>query len=97
HDELQRWSGHPPCIIDESDAELDDCRKGLGLGYAGTSHKNCKGIFKSLANLCLIKHAQRAGRQTIMSGEDLCNIGPVALLQDLAVVAALGIQSVERN
>ena len=32
-----------------------------------------------------------------MSGEDLCNIGPVALLQDLAVMAALGIRSVERN
>jgi hypothetical protein len=32
-----------------------------------------------------------------MSGEDLCNIGPVALLQDLAVMGALGIGSVERN
>ena len=32
-----------------------------------------------------------------MSGEDLANIGPVALLQDLAVVATLGVGSVERN
>ena len=32
-----------------------------------------------------------------MSGEDLCNVGPVALLQDLAAMAALGINSVERN
>ena len=32
-----------------------------------------------------------------MSGEDLCNVGPVAVLQDLAVCAALGIRSVERN
>ena len=32
-----------------------------------------------------------------MSGEDLCNVGPVALLQDLAVCAVLGIESVERN
>ena len=32
-----------------------------------------------------------------MSGEDLANIGPVALLQDLAVQAALGNESVERN
>jgi hypothetical protein len=32
-----------------------------------------------------------------MSGEDLCNVGPVALLQDLAVQAALGVTSVERN
>ena len=27
----------------------------------------------------------------MMSGEDLCNVGPVALQQDLAVMAALGI------
>ncbi|RIK38339.1 MAG: hypothetical protein DCC55_21405, partial [Chloroflexi bacterium] len=33
----------------------------------------------------------------VLSGEDLCNIGPVALLQDLAVVATLGIPHVERN
>ncbi len=33
----------------------------------------------------------------MMSGEDLCNLGPVALLQDLAVQALLGIRSVERN
>ena len=32
-----------------------------------------------------------------MSGEDLSNVGPVALLQDLAVQALLGIESVERN
>jgi hypothetical protein len=32
-----------------------------------------------------------------MSGEDLTTIGPVSLLQDLAVQAALGIESVERN
>ena len=32
-----------------------------------------------------------------MSGEDLVNIGPVALLQDLAVQAALGNATVERN
>jgi hypothetical protein len=32
-----------------------------------------------------------------MSAEDLTNLGPVALLQDLAVVATLGIPHVERN
>ena len=36
-------------------------------------------------------------RRLVMSGEDLANIGPVALLQDLAVVATLGVSSVERN
>ena len=32
-----------------------------------------------------------------MSGEDLANIGPVALLQDLAVASSLGVSSIERN
>ncbi len=32
-----------------------------------------------------------------MSGEDLVNIGPVALLQDLTLMGVLGIGHVERN
>lgn len=101
--ELERafaaWPERPPMIIDESDEALDDLPVALRLGYAGTSHKNCKGIFKGVANRCLLLARQRAepGRTFLMSGEDLCNIGPVALLQDLAVMAALGIESVERN
>jgi hypothetical protein len=33
----------------------------------------------------------------VLSGEDLANVGPVALQQDLAVAATLGVESVERN
>ena len=33
----------------------------------------------------------------MLTGEDLCNLGPVALLQDLAMMALLGIEHVERN
>jgi hypothetical protein len=33
----------------------------------------------------------------MMSAEDLANVGPVALLQDLAVVATLGLTHAERN
>jgi len=52
-----------------------------------------------VANRCLLGHLRQTEPQGrhLMSGEDLCNIGPVALLQDLAVMAALGIRSVERN
>ena len=32
-----------------------------------------------------------------MSGEDLANVGPVALLNDLAVMSVLGVEDVERN
>jgi L-alanine-DL-glutamate epimerase-like enolase superfamily enzyme len=93
------WPDRPPLIIDESDGELGSLPRALELGYAGTSHKNCKGIFKGIANRCLLLHLQRQapGSPLLMSGEDLANIGPVAVLQDLCVMAALGISSVERN
>ena len=32
-----------------------------------------------------------------MSGEDLANVGPVALLNDLTVMSSLGVNHVERN
>ena len=93
------WGEHPKLIIDESDGELNALPRALELGYHGTSHKNCKGVFKGLANRCLIEKLQRENpeRSLLMSGEDLCNQGPVGLLQDLAVMACLGIESVERN
>ena len=71
----------------------DDLPRALELGYRGTSHKNCKGIVKGLANAALL----RMRPDSILSGEDLCSIGPVAMLQDLAVQAALGVAHVERN
>lgn len=93
------WPDRPPLIIDESDAELSSLPTALSLGYAGTSHKNCKGVFKGIANACLLEHRrrERPDHPALLSGEDLSNIGPVSLLQDLAVMAALGIESVERN
>lgn len=96
--DFHAWSDRPPIIIDESDAEPDDLRTALALGYSGTSHKNCKGVMKGLAHACLLRHRSRDARRPLLqSGEDLANIGPVALLQDLAVQALLGIRSVERN
>lgn len=88
----------PPVIIDESDAELGSLRAALALGYAGTSHKNCKGVFKGVANACRLAQIRReGGGRSLMSGEDLACVGPVSMLQDLAVQAALGNASVERN
>jgi len=97
--ELLAWPQRPPLIVDESDGELGALELALTCGYAGGSHKNCKGVFKGLVNACLIAQRRRLDPSTALhlSAEDLCNIGPLALLQDLAVVATLGILDVERN
>jgi len=96
---LCNWEGRPPIIIDESDGEMDSLRQALQAGYAGTSHKNCKGVIKGLANACLLNHLnEQSGKSSyICTGEDLMNVGPVALQQDLAVGAAIGLTHVERN
>jgi hypothetical protein len=94
---LNSWPDRPPLIIDESDGEPGDLPRALSLGYAGASHKNCKGIVKGIANACLLEKFRRGGQRVVLTGEDLCNLGPVALLQDLALMALLGIEHVERN
>jgi hypothetical protein len=97
--EFLAWKDRPPVIIDESDGETRSLPRALACGYAGTSHKNCKGVFKGVANACLIAHQRRTdpGGRQVISAEDLSNIGPVAMMQDTAVVAALGIPHAERN
>ncbi|MHC4876909.1 MAG: hypothetical protein ACYTGL_10450 [Planctomycetota bacterium] len=95
--ELTNWPDAPPIIIDESDAELSSLPRALELGYSGTSHKNCKGIVKGLANAALVKQRHESGHVAILSGEDLGNVGPITLLHDFAMIASLGIKHVERN
>ena len=95
--EILSWSTAPPLIIDESDADLNSVPLALNLGYSGTSHKNCKGIMKGLANAASIHQAGTARKPAILSSEDLANVAPVALMQDLAVAASLGITHSERN
>ena len=91
------WPERPPIIIDESDAEVGSLPAALALGYAGTSHKNCKGVFKGAGNACLLAQRREAGQPAVLSGEDLANAGPVGLIQDLAAQAAFGVTSIERN
>ena len=68
---LLDWRERPPILIDESDGELTSFARALDCGYAGTSHKNCKGVFKGIANACLA-----ARRQRMISGEDLATSVP---------------------
>ncbi len=94
---LRRWPDRPPIIIDESDGAIGDVPRALDLGYSGSSYKNCKGIVKGIANACLLAERRRQERPGVLTGEDLCNLGPVAVQQDLAMMALLGIDHVERN
>lgn len=87
---------HKPLIIDESDGFVDAYRRALEIGYAGTSHKNCKGVFKSLANLALAAHFS-TDRETLLSAEDLQNLPVVPLQQDFVSVGILGLDHCERN
>ena len=84
-------------LIDEADGTLDAYRKALGIGYLGTSHKNCKGFFKSLANHALMIRRALDGHEAFLSGEDLQNLPVVPLQQDFATLGILGLEHCERN
>lgn len=93
------WPDRPPVIIDESDDRIDTLGTALDYGYDGTSHKNVKGIMTGVINGCLLESRRRKNpdREYVLSGEDMTNVGPVELQQDLAVMATLGLEHVERN
>ena len=94
---LMAWPDRPPMIVDESDGAVGDVPSALDIGYVGASHKNCKGIVKGIANAAMLARRRSRGGEAVLTGEDLCILGPIALLSDLAMMAALGIQHVERN
>jgi len=90
---LSALSEIAPVILDEADSGTGSFKAALALGYGGISVKNCKGVLRALLNHCLCV-ARGVGFQ---SAEDLTNLGVLALQQDLATVAALGLTHAERN
>jgi hypothetical protein len=88
-----------PLIIDESDATLDAFPHARALGYAGVSSKNCKGVYKSVLNAarCARWNASQDSPPAFMTGEDLTAQPGLAVQQDLALAALLGLTHVERN
>ena len=86
-------------IIDESDGELDAFPRARSLGYGGVSSKDCKGFYKSIVNLarCRVWNAESEAGDFFMTGEDLTTQAGLAVQQDLALVALLGLADVERN
>jgi hypothetical protein len=63
------------------------------------SSKTCKGIYRSLLNAarCRLWNMEEGRQRYFMSGEDLTLQAGLALQQDLALVALLGLSHVERN
>jgi L-alanine-DL-glutamate epimerase-like enolase superfamily enzyme len=89
-----------PLLIDEADGWTGAFREAIALGYRGVSHKNCKGVVRSLLNAMLVaRHNAASGEPGgyFQSAEDLTCLPVVSLQADLAVVASLGIGHVERN
>lgn len=88
-----------PVIVDESDADYDVFPRARDLGYRGISSKTCKGVYRALLNAarCRSWNAGLGGDTYFVTGEDLTCQAGLALQQDLALVAALGLSHVERN
>ncbi len=97
--EVSRLGARCPVIIDESDADLEAFPLARELGYQGVSSKTCKGLYKSLLNAarCAAWNREAGRPMYFMSGEDLTCQAGVAVQQDLALVALLGLDHVERN
>jgi hypothetical protein len=97
--DIRDLPGNLPFIIDESDATIDAFPQARALGYAGVSSKSCKGLYKSLLNAarCARWNAMNDGPRAFMTAEDLTAQPGLALQQDLALAALLGLAHVERN
>jgi len=93
-DDVRALGERVPLLIDEADDAIDAFSRALGLGYRGVSVKNCKGVFRALANRSLVLARKDGAFQT---SEDLTNLPMLPLQQDLATVAALGLDHSERN
>ena len=101
---VARLAAEKPLIIDESDGQFSDFPDARALGYSGVSSKVCKGFYKSLLNTArcaLWNSRQSASPQSaprfFMSAEDLTCQAGLAVQQDLALVAMIGVDHVERN
>ena len=93
HRALDRVQRFAPLLIDEADATPRSFERARAVGYRGVSVKNCKGVFRALANFGVC----RRDDAWFQSGEDLTNVGVLALQQDLVTHCVLGLPHVERN
>lgn len=92
-----------PLLMDEADGTLDAFVRGRDAGWQGVSSKGCKGFYKSLVNRARCDRWNGAARRNghgpgwFMSAEDLTCQAGLAVQQDLALTALLGLGHAERN
>jgi hypothetical protein len=84
-------------IIDEADESCDAFPAARALGYRGISSKSCKGLYKSIINAARAAKWSGEGHTFFVSGEDLTCQAGLAVQQDLALGALIGVTHAERN
>jgi hypothetical protein len=84
-------------IIDEADDSYDAFPAARALGYRGISSKSCKGIYKSIVNATRAAKWSAGDEKFFISGEDLTCQAGLAVQQDLALGALIGVTHAERN
>ena len=84
-------------IIDEADDSYDAFPAARTLGYRGISSKSCKGIYKSIVNATRAAKWSVASEKFFVTGEDLTCQAGLAVQQDLALGALIGVTHAERN
>jgi hypothetical protein len=84
-------------IVDEADDSYDAFPVARTLGYRGISSKSCKGIYKSVINATRAAKWSAGGEKCFIAGEDLTCQAGLAVQQDLALGALIGVTHAERN
>ena len=84
-------------IIDEADDSYNAFVCARALGYRGISSKSCKGIYKSVINATRAAKWSTPRDKFFVTGEDLTCQAGLAVQQDLALGALIGVTHAERN
>ncbi|MHC4048827.1 enolase-like domain-containing protein [Bradyrhizobium sp. 25ACV] len=84
-------------IIDEADDSYDAFPAARTLGYCGISSKSCKGLYKSIVNATRAAKWSADSERFFVTGEDLTCQAGLAVQQDLALGAFIGVTHAERN
>jgi len=88
---------HLNFIIDEADDSYNAFPAARSLGYRGVSLKSCKGTYKSIVNATRAAKWSTAREKFFTTGEDLTCQAGLAVQQDLALGALVGLSHMERN